>query len=71
VGSTPSLVFSLKNLVKLLQIGQRGFVVVGPGFFLRTLGLKTPSPSGFDYPDFALGPIVVPFYPGMAVMHSL
>jgi hypothetical protein len=71
VRSTPSLVFSLKNLVKLLQVGQRGFVVVGPGFVLRTLGLKTPSPSGFDYPDFALGPIVVPFDPGMAVVHSL
>jgi hypothetical protein len=71
VRSTASLVFSLKNRVKLLQVGQRRFVVVGPGFVLRTLGLKTPGSSGFDHPDFALGPIVVPVYPGMAVMHSL
>ena len=71
VRRTPSLVFSLKNLVKPLQVGQRGFVVVGPGLVLRALGLKTPGSSGFDHPDFALGPIVVPVYPGMAVMHSL
>jgi hypothetical protein len=32
--STPSLVFSLENLVKLLQVGQRRFIVVGPSFVL-------------------------------------
>jgi hypothetical protein len=71
VRSTPSLVFSLKDLVKLLQVGQRGFVVVGPALVLRTLGLKTPGSSGFDHPDFALGPIFIPIYPGMAVVHSI
>ena len=71
VRSTPALIFSLENLVKLLQVGQRGFVVVGPSFVLRALGLKAPGSSGFDHPDFALGPIVVPVYPGMAVVHSL
>jgi hypothetical protein len=69
--STASLVFSLKNRVKLLQVGQRRFVVIGPGFVLRTLGLKTPGSSEFYYPDFALGPIFIPFYPAMAVVHSI
>jgi hypothetical protein len=71
VRSAASLIFSLEDRVKLLQIGERGFVVVRPGFVLRTLSLETPASSGFDHPDFALGPILVPFYPGMAVVHSL
>jgi hypothetical protein len=68
---TASLVFSLKYRVELLQIRERRFIVVGPSFVLRTLSLKAPGTSRFDHPDFALGPILVPFYPGMAVVHSL
>jgi hypothetical protein len=71
VGSAPSLIFSLEDGMKLLQIRKRGFFVIGPGFILRTLGLETPGSTRFDHPDFSLGPIIVPLYPGMAVMHSL
>jgi hypothetical protein len=71
VRSSASLIFSLEDGVKLLQVGEKGFVVVRPSFVLRTLRLEAPGSSGFDHPDFALGPVVVPFYPGMAVVHSL
>jgi hypothetical protein len=71
VRSTTSLVFSLENSVKLFQVRQRRFFVIGPDFVLGTLSLETPGPTRFDHPDFSLGPIFVPLYPGMAVMHSL
>ena len=71
VRSATSLVFPLEDVVKLLQIGERRFVVIGPGFILRTLSLETPGSTGFDHPDLSLGSIFVPLYPGMAVMHSL
>jgi hypothetical protein len=71
VGSPPALIFSLEHGMKLLQVRQRRFFVIGPGLVLGTLGLETPASTRFDYPDFSLGPIFVPLYPGMAVMHSL
>lgn len=69
--SPTSLVFPLEHVVKLLQIGERRFIVIGPGLILRTLSLETPGSTGFDHPDLSLGSIFVPLYPGVAVMHSL
>jgi hypothetical protein len=71
VGSAPALVFSLEHGMKLLQVRDRGFFVIGPGYVLGTLGLETPGSTRLDHPDFSFGPIFVPLYPGMAIMHSL
>jgi hypothetical protein len=69
--SATALVFSLQHSVKLFEIRQRRFVIIGPAFVLRTLRLETPGSAGLDDPDFSLSSIFVPVYPGMAVMHSL
>ena len=70
VRSATSLILSQEYVVKLLQVRQRGLIIVGPIFFLRALGLKPPGSSRFDYPNLPLGTVIVPFYPGMAIMHS-
>jgi hypothetical protein len=70
VRSATSLILSQEYIVKLLQVRQRGLIIVGPIFFLRALGLKPPGSSRFDYPNLPLGTVIVPFYPGMAIMHS-
>jgi hypothetical protein len=70
VRSAASLILSEEYSVKLLQVWQRGLIIIGPIFFLRPLGLEPPGSSRFDYPDLPLGAVIVPFHPGMAIMHS-
>jgi len=70
VRSATALILSQEYIVKLLEVGQRGLIIIGPIFFLRALGLKPPGSSTFDYPNLPLGAVIVLFYPGMAIMHS-
>ncbi len=70
VGSATALVLSEEDGMELLQVRQKRFIVIGPVFVLRALGLKSPGSSSFDYPNLPLGTVIVPLYPGMAIVHS-
>ena len=70
VGSATALVLSEEDGMELLQVRQKRFIVIGPVFVLRALGLKSPGSSGFNYPNLPFGTVIVSFYPGMAIMHS-
>ena len=46
--------------MKLLQVRDRGFSVIGPVYVLGTLGLETPGSTRLDQPDFSVGPVSFP-----------
>jgi len=69
-GTTP-LILSEQNGVKLLEIGDARFVIVGPLLLIGSFGLETPGSTELDYSNLPFGPILISFYPGMTIVHPL
>ncbi len=68
-GSATSLILAKHDVAQFDEIRAQRSIVVGPGWLITELGLKTPFAAEFRHADLAFAPVFILFRPYVLTAH--